>query len=140
MINLENLILAKKSTVLQKHSWKKETWKQSGQSQKRTDWMEIAMAAMEYMIIHPKRTWEKRERGAYAEKERSKAIGETKIAIARGKHPEVKGEYGTVIGLIVEDEKGKPVAAGVRNVDGIQAKAHQIYSMTEEREWVEVQK
>ena len=59
--------------------------------------MEIAMAAMEYMIIHPKRTWEKRERGAYAEKERSKAIGETKIAIARGKHPEVKGEYGTVI-------------------------------------------
>ena len=35
---------------------------------------------------------------------------------------------------------GKPVAAGVRNVDGIQAKAHQIYSMTEEREWVEVQK
>lgn len=102
--------------------------------------MEIAMAAMEYMIIHPKRTWEKRERGAYAEKERSKAIGETKIAIARGKHPEVKGEYGTVIGLIVEDEKGKPVAAGVRNVDGIQAKAHQIYSMTEEREWVEVQK
>lgn len=102
--------------------------------------MEIAMAAMEYMIIHPKRTWEKRERGAYAEKERSKASGETKIAIARGKHPEVKGEYGTVIGLIVEDEKGKPVAAGVRNVDGIQAKAHQIYSMTEEREWVEVQK
>ena len=102
--------------------------------------MEIAMAAMEYMIIHPKREWEKRERGAYAEKERSKAIGETKIAIARGKHPEVKGEYGTVIGLIVEDEKGKPVAAGVRNVDGIQAKAHQIYSMTEEREWVEVQK
>lgn len=82
----------------------------------------------------------RRERGAYAEKERSKAIGETKIAIARGKHPEVKGEYGTVIGLIVEDEKGKPVAAGVRNVDGIQAKAHQIYSMTEEREWVEVQK
>ena len=62
--------------------------------------MEIAMAAMEYMIVHPKRTWEKRERGAYAEKERSKAIGETKIAIARGKHPEVKGEYGTVIGLI----------------------------------------
>ena len=62
--------------------------------------MEIAMAAMEYMIIHPKREWEKRERGAYAEKERSKAIGETKIAIARGKHPEVKGEYGTVIGLI----------------------------------------
>ena len=102
--------------------------------------MEIAMAAMEYMIIHPKRAWEKRERGAYAEKERSKAIGETKIAIARGKHPKVKGEYGTVIGLIVEDEKGKPVAAGVRNVDGIQAKAHQIYSMTEEREWVEVQK
>ena len=50
--------------------------------------MEIAMAAMEYMIIHPKREWEKRERGAYAEKERSKAIGETKIAIARGKHPE----------------------------------------------------
>ena len=47
---------------------------------------------------------------------------------------------GTVIGLIVEDEKGKPVAAGVRNVDGIQAKAHQIYSMTEEREWVELQK
>lgn len=102
--------------------------------------MEIAMAAMEYMIIHPKRAWEKRERGAYAEKERSKAIGKTKIAIARGKHPEVKGEYGTVIGLIVEDEKGKPVAAGVRNVDGIQAKAHQIYSVTEEREWVEVQK
>ena len=92
------------------------------------------------MGIHPKRAWEKRERGAYAEKERSKAIGETKIENARGKHPEVKGEYGTVIGLIVEDEKGKPVAAGVRNVDGIQAKAHQIYSMTEEREWVEVQK
>lgn len=86
--------------------------------------MEIAMVAMEYMIIHPKRTWEKRERGAYAEKERSKAIGETKIAIARGKHPEVKGEYGTVIGLIVEDEKGKPVAAGVRNVDGIQDLFH----------------
>ena len=39
LINLENLILAKKSTVLQKHSWKKETWKQSGQSQKRTDWI-----------------------------------------------------------------------------------------------------
>ena len=71
---------------------------------------------------------------------RTDTYGETKIAIARGKHPEVKGEYGTVIGLIVEDEKGKPVAAGVRNVDGIQAKAHQIYSMTEEREWVEVQK
>ena len=29
----------KKSTVLQKHSWKKETWKQSGQLQRRTDWI-----------------------------------------------------------------------------------------------------
>ena len=70
----------------------------------------------------------------------SRGLGDVYKRQARGKHPEVKGEYGTVIGLIVEDEKGKPVAAGVRNVDGIQAKAHQIYSMTEEREWVEVQK
>lgn len=100
--------------------------------------MEIAMAAMEYMIIHPKREWEKSEKGARAEKEWSEAIRGTKIAIARGTHPKVRGEYGTVIGLIVEDEKGKPVAAGVRNVDGIQAKEYQIYSMTEDREWVEV--
>ena len=98
----------------------------------------VLMDAGELEIMYEK-IIEKKEGKADAGKD-SEAIGETKIAIARGKHPEVKGEYGTVIGLIVEDEKGKPVAAGVRNVDGIQAKAHQIYSMTEEREWVEVQK
>lgn len=102
--------------------------------------MEIAMAAMKYMIIHPKRTWESQQGNALARKDKAEATGDYKIAIVRGLHPEVMGDYGTVIGLIVEDEKGKPVAAGVRNVDGIQAKAHQIYSMTEEREWVEVQK
>ena len=102
--------------------------------------MEIAMAAMEYMIIHPKRTWESQQGNALARREKAKATKGCRIAIARGIRPKVMGEYGTVIGLIVEDEKGKPVAAGVRNVDGIQAKAHQIYSMTEEREWVEVQK
>lgn len=102
--------------------------------------MEIAMAAMEYMIIHPKREWIFRQGNAWAGKDRAEAIGGCKIAIARGIRPKVMGDYGTVIGLIVEDEKGKPVAAGVRNVDGIQAKAHQIYSMTEDREWVEVQR
>ena len=68
--------------------------------------MEIAMAAMEYMIIHPKRTWESQQGNALARREKAKATKGCRIAIARGIRPKVMGEYGTVIGLIVEDEKG----------------------------------
>lgn len=48
-------------------------------------------SCMERSQCYPCASWEKRERGAYAEKERSKAIGETKIAIARQKKEQYAG-------------------------------------------------
>lgn len=48
------------------------------------------------------------------------------------------GDLGTRIGMIVEDEKGRPVAAGLKVIDGSKIKAFQKYTLTPEREWVEV--
>ena len=99
---------------------------------------EIAKAAMEYMIVHPKREWEAVHGGVCVKKDQAQAAGQDKIAVARGIHPGVWGDLGTRIGMIVEDEKGRPVAAGLKIVDGIKVKAFQKYTLTPEREWVEV--
>lgn len=99
---------------------------------------EIAKAAMEYMIVHPKRKWEVIRSGVCVKKDQAQAAGQDKIAIARGIHPEVWGDLGARIGMIVEDEKGRQVAAGLKIVDGSKIKAFQKYTLTTEREWVEV--
>lgn len=99
---------------------------------------EIAKAAMEYMIVHPKREWVAVHGGVCVKKDQAQAAGQDKIAIARGIHPEVWGDLGARIGMIVEDEKGRPVAAGLKVVDGSKIKAYQKYTLTTEREWVEV--
>lgn len=99
---------------------------------------EIAKAAMEYMIVHPKREWVAVHGGVCVKKDQAQAAWQDKIAIARGIHPEVWGDLGARIGMIVEDEKGRPVAAGLKVVDGSKIKAYQKYTLTTEREWVEV--
>ena len=59
----------------------------------------------------------------------------------------IQHDYTRKQGLIYQEVMLPPMAPlewndreQLWNADGIQAKAHQIYSMTEEREWVEVQK
>lgn len=99
---------------------------------------EIALAAMRYIIEHPKRDWRVITRGVCIQEDDAEAIGTDKIAIARGKNPIVAGNRGTVIGLILENADGEIIAASIRKVDDVRTKDSQYYTLTPDRRWVEV--
>lgn len=68
----------------------------------------FALECMKYMIAHQDRTgWEKsgKHRVKIA-KDSATAAGEGYIAIARGADPKVKGQVGSILGLIKETEEG----------------------------------
>lgn len=63
----------------------------------------LALAAMKYMIMHPSRTgWETREANVSAMRDEAEADA-GQIAIARGRNPRVKGEAGSILGLLMDN-------------------------------------
>lgn len=68
----------------------------------------FALECMKYMIAHQDREgWEKSgKHRVKIEKDSATAAGEGYIAIARGKDPKVKGQVGSILGLIKETEEG----------------------------------
>lgn len=69
--------------------------------------IDIAFAAVEYMIDHPSRKWERTGENLCVAKDKA-SVGARGIAIARGKDPKVKGGKGSYIGLVKEDRYGDP--------------------------------
>lgn len=69
--------------------------------------IDIVFAAMEYMIDHPKRAWEKTGTNLCVARDKA-SVGERGIAIARGKNPKVKGGQESYIGLVRDDKYGCP--------------------------------
>ena len=85
------------------------------------DVKQFAGHAMIYMVSHPLRTgWEYSHGGVLAARNKADGMGQM-IAIARGKHPLVRGQEGTVIGLITEPARGEIAAARVFTVTRQQA-------------------
>lgn len=78
----------------------------------------IARAAMLYMVSHPKRSgWERKAHMIDIDGHAAQISIRDGIAIARGKHPQVRGCRGAHLGLIVEQE-GRITAAKLVTVDG----------------------
>lgn len=69
---------------------------------------EIAMEGMLYLIGHPDRAgWECQHLGVQVGRDREEAEKAGDIAIARGTAPAVRGQEGSIAGLIREDPEGK---------------------------------
>lgn len=74
---------------------------------------EIALEGMKYMIKHHRRQgWQQDRRLLSVKEDQAEAEG---IAIARGKDPRVKGQKGSILGIIIEDE-GEIWDAGIMKV------------------------
>ena len=79
---------------------------------KRLTVKEFAGYGMAYIVQHPMRDkWEQRTNGIVVARERAEAGERETIAIARGKHPRVKGAEGAILGLILEPRKGEITSA-----------------------------
>lgn len=73
---------------------------------------EFAGYGMAYIVQHPMRDkWEQERNGLVVAKESAEADERESIAIARGKHPKVKGVEGAILGLILEQKKGEIISA-----------------------------
>lgn len=73
---------------------------------------ELAGYGMAYIIQHPMRDrWEQRGTGIEVVKDKAEAQMKNSIAIARGKNPRVKGVEGSILGLILEPNKGEITSA-----------------------------
>lgn len=63
----------------------------------------LAMAAMRYMIVHQSRTeWETNSTNVVARRDEAEAQA-GQIAIARGENPRVRGEEGSILGLLMDN-------------------------------------
>lgn len=70
----------------------------------------FAKYTMLYMLNHQKReSWESSAFGVRVAKEKAEANESGHIAIARGKKARVKGVEGSVVGLLIENNKGEIV-------------------------------
>lgn len=99
---------------------------------------EFAGYGMAYIVQHPMRDrWEQRYQGIVVAKERAEANERENIAIARGKHPRVKGVEGAILGLILEPERGEIVSA--RLFVANRQQAGKWYTIDEDRNLQEVQ-
>lgn len=65
---------------------------------------EIALEGMKYMIKHHRREGWQQDRPLLSVKEDQAETEAGGIAIARGKDPRVKGQKGSILGVIIEDE------------------------------------
>ena len=83
---------------------------------------EIALEGMKYMIKHHRREgWQQDRHLLYVKEDRAEAEAGG-IAIARGKDPRVKGQKGSILGIIIEDD-GEIIDAGITKVkDGQEGK------------------
>lgn len=105
---------------------------------KRLSVKEFAGYGMAYIVRHPMRDkWEQRYRGIVVAKERAEADERESIAIARGKHPKVKGVEGAILGLILEPQKGEIASARLFVPDRQQA--GKWYTIDADRNLKEVQ-
>lgn len=74
--------------------------------------MEFAYEGMCYMIDHPQRSgWQSGKHNVQVQKDVASAAGSGKIAIARGKRPKVKGVFGSILGLMMENDAGEIIEA-----------------------------
>lgn len=93
---------------------------------------------MAYIVQHPMRDkWEQRRNGIIVTKECAEADERESIAIARGKHPKVKGVEGAILGLILEPQKGDIASARLFVPDRQQA--GKWYTIDADRNLQEVQ-
>lgn len=91
----------------------------------------IALEAMCYMVSHPHRDWMVTTLNCQVSRDSAEGSGEGSIAIARGKTPVVKGEIGTVAGLLIENENGDEIiAAKLFMIDGKKIKPGKWYGFT----------
>lgn len=93
---------------------------------------ELAGYGMVYMVEHPGREgWERDGTHIRVAADKAQAHGEGHIAIARGAHPLVRGVAGSILGLILEPEPGRVVAARLFVPDRQQA--GKWYTLTADR-------
>lgn len=97
---------------------------------------ELAAHGMMYMLMHPSREWEMWAGGAQIASWRASA-DKNGIAIARGENPAVKGENGSVLGLMVERD-GSFVMTALETVGGALAEGVW-YTLDEEGRWIQVE-
>lgn len=88
---------------------------------------ELAGHGMMFMLRHPLRGWEKRKTMLQVRKEQAEAFCAGSIAIARGRHPKVKGPAGSFLGLLRE-ENGMIIEARLFEA-GEQIKADTWYTL-----------
>lgn len=94
---------------------------------------ELAGYGMVYMVEHPNRErWERDGSHIQVAADRAQAYEAGEIAIARGVHPVVCGAQGSILGLILEPEPGKIVAARLFVPDRQQA--NRWYTLNKDRE------
>lgn len=99
---------------------------------------EFAGYGMAYIVQHPMRSkWEQKAAGIVVAKESAEADEKEEIAIARGKHPKVKGVEGAILGLILEPKKGEIISARLFVPDKQQA--GKWYTIDADRNLQEVQ-
>ena len=68
---------------------------------------EFALEGMKYIIEHPDRAnWKQSHGTVVVKQDEAEAKDQKSIAIARGTNPKVKGPEGSILGLIVEDDRG----------------------------------
>lgn len=67
---------------------------------------EFTLEGMKYIIEHPDRAnWQQNYGNVVVKQDEAEAKDNKSIAIARGSSPRVKGQKGSILGLIVEDEQ-----------------------------------
>lgn len=72
----------------------------------------LAMEGMRYIILHPDRSgWQQDHRNVVVQQEEARGPEANSVAIARGQQPVVSGASGSILGIILETEPGKIIAA-----------------------------
>ena len=83
---------------------------------------EFAGYGMMYIVQHPLRErWQQEQEMLTVKKDKAIAKEKNAVAIARGSKPKVKGAKGSILGLILEPEPGKIVAAKLFTVEAEQS-------------------
>lgn len=95
---------------------------------------QMALACMIYMVRHPKRDW-KAAGCHYCITSKAEITGG--IAIARGTEPQAKGDKGSVVGLVLEED-GQIIQAKAAEVDGTEIKPDTWYTITKGGNIIEI--
>lgn len=98
----------------------------------------LVFHAIVYMVKHPLRRWEKTGHMLDVKRDAAEAREAGAIAIARGQAPKVRGKAGSVLGLVVENEKGDEILRTKFFVAAGQAKPDTWYTLDGQRQLKEV--